>query len=130
MQQELLKDVSWKLKKWFVNTNRFSNRDTSIFFLLLGKSVHTWIYIFTYEYIWEYMDDWGKFNETPLLEKEDFYSHLNMEDITDATYMNTERVCKVFEIKNLSKYHDFHVQSNALLIADVLELMFLEIYET
>ena len=76
------------------------------------------------------MDDWGKFNETPSLEKEDFYSHLNMEDITDATYMNTERVCKVFEIKNLSKYHDFHVQSNALLIADVLELMFLEIYET
>ena len=32
----------------------------------------------------EYMDDWEKFNETLLTEKEDFYSHLNMEDITDT----------------------------------------------
>ena len=29
------------------------------------------------------MDDWEKFNET-LPGKEDFFSHLNMEDITDA----------------------------------------------
>ena len=29
------------------------------------------------------MDDWEKFNET-LLPVRDFYSHLNMEDITDA----------------------------------------------
>ena len=29
------------------------------------------------------MDDWKKFNET-LPEKEDFYSHLNMEHITNA----------------------------------------------
>ena len=30
------------------------------------------------------MDDLEKFNETSLPEKEDFYSHVNMEDITDA----------------------------------------------
>ena len=30
------------------------------------------------------MDDWEKLNETSLPGKEDFYSHLNMEDITDA----------------------------------------------
>ena len=30
------------------------------------------------------MDDWEKLNETSLPEKEYFYSHLNMEDITDA----------------------------------------------
>ena len=30
------------------------------------------------------MDDWEKFNETILPEKEEFYSNLNMEDITDA----------------------------------------------
>ena len=35
-------------------------------------------------YPYEYMKDWQKFNETSLPEKEDFYSHLNMEDITDA----------------------------------------------
>ena len=32
------------------------------------------------------MDDWEKFYETALLEKEHFCSHLNMEDFTDADY--------------------------------------------
>ena len=32
------------------------------------------------------MDDWEEFNETLLIEKENFYSHLNMKDITDAEY--------------------------------------------
>ena len=35
---------------------------------------------------YEYMDDWKKFNETLSPEKVDFYSHLNMEGITDAEY--------------------------------------------
>ena len=65
------------------------------------------------------MDDWEKFNETSLPEKEDFYSHLNMEDITDAHY--AKNVCKDFEIKNLEEYHDLYVQSNTLLLADVFE---------
>ena len=30
------------------------------------------------------MDDWKKFSEIFLPEKDDFYSHLNLEDITDA----------------------------------------------
>ena len=30
------------------------------------------------------MDDWEKFDETTLLEKEEFYSNLNREDITAA----------------------------------------------
>ena len=33
--------------------------------------------------------------------KEDFYSHLNMEDIIDAGYAHIKRVCKDFKIKNL-----------------------------
>ena len=35
-------------------------------------------------YSYEYMDGCEKLCETLLPEKEDFYSHLNMEDITDA----------------------------------------------
>ena len=46
------------------------------------------------------MGDWEKFNETSLPEKEDFHSHLNMEDITDADQTHTKRVSKDFEIKN------------------------------
>ena len=30
-----------------------------------------------------------------------FYSHLNMEDFTDADYAHVKIVCKDFEIKNL-----------------------------
>ena len=32
------------------------------------------------------MNDWEKLNETLLLEKDDFYSYLNMDDITDEDY--------------------------------------------
>ena len=56
------------------------------------------------------MDYLEKFNETLLPEKEDFYSHLNMQDITDADFPHRKRVCKAFEIKNLAEYHDFYVQ--------------------
>ena len=65
------------------------------------------------------MDDWEKFNETSLSETEDFCSHLNMEDIADADCTHGKRVCKDFEIKNAGDYHDLHVQSGALLLADV-----------
>ena len=67
------------------------------------------------------MDDWEKLNETLLSEKEDFYSHLNMEDITDADYAYTKRLCKDFEIKNLGEHHDLYIQSDTLLLGDVLE---------
>ena len=36
------------------------------------------------------MDDWEKFNEKCLPEK-DFYSHLNMEDVADADYAHTQK---------------------------------------
>ena len=42
-----------------------------------------------------------------------------MEDITGADYAHAKRVCKDFEIKNLGEYHDLHVQSDALLLADL-----------
>ena len=49
------------------------------------------------------MNDWKKFNETSLPEKEDFYSHLNIEDITDADYVYAKRVFKDFEIKKFTR---------------------------
>ena len=45
------------------------------------------------------MDDWEKFSEASLLEKADFYSHLNAEDITDADYATAKRVYKDFKVK-------------------------------
>ena len=50
---------------------------------------------------------WEKFNEKLLPEKKDFYSHLNMKDITGAYYAHAKRISKDFEIKKSGKYHDY-----------------------
>ena len=47
-------------------------------------------------YSYEYMDDWEKFNETILPEKEELYSNLNIEDVD---YVHEKRVFKNFETK-------------------------------
>ena len=52
--------IDEELKKRFKNTFKFSNNDINKFILLLRLSV----------YPYEYMDDWEKFNETSLPEKE------------------------------------------------------------
>ena len=43
------------------------------------------------------MDDLEKFSETLLPEKEDFYSHLNMENITNAGYAHKKEFVKIFK---------------------------------
>ena len=93
------------------NTCIFSNHDFNKFLLLLQKVI----------YSYEYLDDWEKFRESSLLEKENFYSHLNMEDITNADYTHAKQVSKDFKIKKLGEYHDLYVQSNTFLLADVFE---------
>ena len=67
------------------------------------------------------MDEREKFNETLLLEKEEFCSSLNMDDITDTYYIHAKRVCKDFEIKNVGEYHDLYLKSYILLLADVFK---------
>ena len=94
-----------KLKRYF-NIYKFPNHDNNKFILLLRKGV----------YPYKYMDDWEKFNEKSLPEKEDFYSN-----ITDTDCAHAKRVYKDFEIKNLGEYHDLYVQSDTLLLADVFE---------
>ena len=74
-----------KLKKRFKDTVKFSDNDIKKFILLLRKGV----------YPDEYMNEWKKFNETTLPENEQFYSNLNMEDITDANYMHAKEFVKI-----------------------------------
>ena len=38
------------------------------------------------------MNEWDKFNNTTLLEKENFYSNFHVEDITDLDYNHAKRV--------------------------------------
>ena len=42
-------------------------------------------------------------------EKDDFYSHLNIEYITNADYTYIKRTCKDFKIKNVGNYHNLDV---------------------
>ena len=60
-------------------------------------------------YPYEYMDRWKKFNESLLLDKKDFHSELNKENITDEDYAHAQKVWEVFKIKNLGEYHDLYV---------------------
>ena len=53
-------------------------------------------------YLYEYMDNWEKLDETSLPNKEFFYSNLNMEYIDDIDYRNAN-VFKKFKLKKLGK---------------------------
>ena len=55
---------------------------------------------------YEYGDIWERFSEISLPSKEDFYSNLNMEDISDIDYRHANNVFKVFKLENLRDYHD------------------------
>ena len=106
------KFINKNLKEWLLNTYKVSSHDKIKFILLLRKGV----------YHSEYMNKWKKFNKTSLPEKEDLYSHLNMEDITDADYVHTKKMCKELEIKG--EYYDLYVQSNTLLNLEICVLKY------
>ena len=50
------------------------------------------------------INEWENCNETTLSKKKTvFYSHFNMEDITDEDYDVTKRVCKDFKNKKFTR---------------------------
>ena len=78
------------------------------------------------------MDSWNKFDETSLPTKEDFYSSMNMKDITDFDYRPVKKVFKDLSNKNIGNYHELYVQTDTLLLADVFENFrnkYIEVYE-
>ena len=112
-----LKPINVLIKKFF-NMYQFCSGNINKFVLLLRKGV----------YPYEYMDTWERFNETSLLNKRDFYSELDLEDITGKVYAHYQKVFKELGLKNLGDYHDFFVQSDILFLADEFETC-IEIYE-
>ena len=96
------KDFNKELIKRFANTYNFCDNDLNKFILLLRKGI----------YPYEYMDNWERFDETSLPDKESFYSSLNMENIDDIDYRHGNNVFKKFKLKNLGEYHDLYVPSD------------------
>ena len=95
----------------FRNGYQFYIGDLNKCFLLLRKCV----------YPYEDMNSWEKCYENSLPDKKYFYSELNLERITDKGYAHDQKVWVVLQIRNHGQYHDFYVESDTLLLADVFE---------
>ena len=72
-------------------------------------------------YPYKYMDTWERFTKIRLPVKENFYSKLNDEHITDEEYAHAQAVWETFECKMLGDYHDLYVKMDIALLADVFE---------
>ena len=99
----------------------------------------SWIWIFNYNLLnYKYLSCNNKYSkkifkkiESSLSEKEELYSNLNMEDITDSDHNHAKRICKDFEIKYLGEYRDLYLKNDTLLLAvfENFRKMGLEIYD-
>ena len=108
-------DISYKpidaLKETFLNTYQLCNKHNNKFILLLRKGI----------YPYEYMDRWGRYNETILLPKKEFYNNLNLDDINEKDFIHAQKVWNTFKRKDLGDYHDLYIQTDTLLLADIFE---------
>ena len=66
----------------FPSIYQFYEGDLGRFVLSLQKGV----------YPYEYMDSWEKFNEIALPPKKNFYSNLNLENISDEDYKHAQKI--------------------------------------
>ena len=72
-------------------------------------------------YPYDRMDSFEKFDQTELPTKEQFYSILNDQHITNDEYNHAKKVWKVFNIKTMGEYHELYLKSDVLLLADVFK---------
>ena len=72
-------------------------------------------------YPYDYMDSFSKFNDTELPQREDFYSLLKGENISEDDYSHAQNVWNTFNLQNMGEYHDLYLQTDILLLTDVFE---------
>ena len=81
MQKYYKKDFNKDLIKIFGSICKFCNKVVNKFILLIRKGI----------YSYEYMDSCKKFDESFLPDKEDFYSSLNMDEITQVLIIGMQK---------------------------------------
>ena len=62
-----------------------------------------------------------KFNDKQLQSKEQLYSRLTEEDITNDDYNKAKQIWKHLGIKSMGEYHDLYLKTDVLLLTDVFE---------
>ena len=72
-------------------------------------------------YPYDYVPSIEKLSETQLPPKEEFYSKLNDENVSDDDYQHAINVWNTFKCKTIRDYHDLYLKSDVLLLADVFE---------
>ena len=72
-------------------------------------------------YPYDFMDSFEKFNQMELPTKDQFFSILNNQHITDNEYDHAKKVWKAFNIKTMGEYQDSYLGSDVLLLPDVFE---------
>ena len=72
-------------------------------------------------YPYDYMSSFEKFEDSRLPKKEDFFSIMNNEHITDEEYQHAQNVWNEFDLSTMGEYHDLYLKSDILLLADVFE---------
>ena len=56
------------------------------------------------------MNAFDKFNDEQLPSKEQFYSRLTEEGMTNDDYTKAKQIWKHFDIKNMGEYHDLYLK--------------------
>ena len=72
-------------------------------------------------YPYDYISSLEKLSETQLPPKEEFYSFLNDEEISDEDYQHAIKVWNTFGCKTIRDYHNLYLKSDVMLLADVFE---------
>ena len=72
-------------------------------------------------YPYDFMDSFEKFNQMELPNKDQFYSILNDQHITDDEHDHANIIWNTFMIKTVGEYHDLYLVSEVLLLTNVFE---------
>ena len=106
----------WSLRENWKDRFRFSSKNDVIksekcLDLLTDKGVCPY----------DYMNSFDKFDDEQLPSKDDFYSQLSEEGISDNAYERATIIWKHFNIKNMGEYHDLYLKTDVLLLTDIFE---------
>ena len=81
-------------------------------------------------YPYEYINNFKRFNEKKLPDKECFYSSVKNKTtgdngekldghISDENYVMCKKIWNKFNMKNMGDYHDHYLEKDVLLLADI-----------